>query len=279
MVMRQPARVVCAPAASRSATAIGSSTPTSARVSSRTGRSRSVAGVPISSARYRTGPTSASARWPLGVNFGFLDLQAGNCPGLALAYCHDIGAIAAFLVSDRHCTNGASKPRRFLDGCVNLGDATIEVGDDLTLDGEAGLGVGGSVRERQIDGRHMIEVGAREKAEHADFVQAHQHADHRDQVRRRSNSAECQFSASHAAATSFPASSVVPMVITGQNAPAKIAVRPSMEKAADTQASASTTMNAARLRDEPRVTVALGISVTVGVTGVVTMISSALRRM
>jgi hypothetical protein len=30
-----------------------------------------------------------------------------------------------------------------------------------------------------------------------------------------------------------------PLVITGQNAPAKIAVRPSMEKAADTQASAS----------------------------------------
>ena len=54
-----------------------------------------------------------------------------------------------------------------------------------------------------------------------------------------------------------------------------------MEKAADTQASASATMNAASLRDvfEPRVTVALGVSVTVGVTGVVTMISSALRRM
>jgi hypothetical protein len=30
-----------------------------------------------------------------------------------------------------------------------------------------------------------------------------------------------------------------PLVITGQNAPAKIAVRPSMEKAADTQASVS----------------------------------------
>jgi hypothetical protein len=30
-------------------------------------------------------------------------------------------------------------------------------------------------------------------------------------------------------------------VITGQNAPAKIAVRPSMEKAADTQATASAT--------------------------------------
>jgi hypothetical protein len=37
------------------------------------------------------------------------------------------------------------------------------------------------------------------------------------------------------------------MVMTGQNAPAKIAVRPSKDKAADTQASASDTMNAASL--------------------------------
>ena len=64
-------------------------------------------------------------------------------------------------------------PRRFLDSCVNLGDATIEVGDGLALDGEAGLGVGGSVRESQIDGCHVIEVGAREKAEHANCIQAH----------------------------------------------------------------------------------------------------------
>src|SRR6266567_4724449 len=64
---------------------------------------------------------------------------------------------------------------------------------------------------------------------------------------RRRPEAECQFSVSHAAATSFPASSAAPMVITGQNVPAKIAVRPSIEKAADTQASASATMNAASL--------------------------------
>ena len=54
-------------------------------------------------------------------------------------------------------------------------------------------------------------------------------------------------SVSHAATTSFPASSAAPMAITGQNAPAKIAVRPSMEKVADTQASASAAINAASL--------------------------------
>jgi hypothetical protein len=37
------------------------------------------------------------------------------------------------------------------------------------------------------------------------------------------------------------------MMMTGQNAPAKIAVRPSMENAADTEASAIATMNAASL--------------------------------
>ena len=54
-----------------------------------------------------------------------------------------------------------------------------------------------------------------------------------------------------------------------------------MEKAADTQASASATMNAARLTNvfELDVPVAPGVSVTVGVTGVVAVISSALRRM
>ena len=52
----------------------------------------------------------------LRVDRGFLDLQAGKCPSLALAYCHDIGTIAAFLVSDRHRTNrgvlAVSIPRR-----------------------------------------------------------------------------------------------------------------------------------------------------------------------
>src|SRR5262249_41581817 len=58
-------RLVCAPAASRSTTAIGSSTAISARVSRRTGRSRSAAGAPLSAARYRSGPTLASQS-PLG---------------------------------------------------------------------------------------------------------------------------------------------------------------------------------------------------------------------
>src|SRR5581483_12043495 len=110
---------------------------------------------------------------------------------------------------------------------------------------------------------------------------------------RRSGGAEFQCSASHAAATSFPASSAAPIVITGQNAPAKIAVRPSIEKAADTQASASATMNAASLTGmmERRISAVAGMSVTlaasatVGVTSVtvdatdvVAMIVSALRR-
>ena len=83
------------------------------------------------------------------------------------------------------------------------------------------------------------------------------------------------------------------MVMTGQNAPAKIAVRPSIEKAADTQASASATMNAASLTGimERRVIALSGMSVTltasatvgvtsvtVDVTGAVATIASALRR-
>jgi hypothetical protein len=45
-------------------------------------------------------------------------------------------------------------------------------------------------------------------------------------TRRRSGGAEFQCSVSHAAATSFPASSPAPMMMPGWNAPTKIAVRP-----------------------------------------------------
>jgi hypothetical protein len=107
----------------------------------------------------------------LGVNLGFIALEAGERTGFALARRNDVNAIAALLVSDHHRTDGAAKPRRFLDGCVDLGDAPIEVGDGLTLDSETGLGVGRFVREYQFDGRHVIEVGSREEAEHADCVQ------------------------------------------------------------------------------------------------------------
>jgi hypothetical protein len=52
--------------------------------------------------------------------------------------------------------------------------------------------------------------------------------------------------------------------MTGQNAPAKIAVRPSIEKAADMEASASATMKAANLTAvmERRAPAASGVTVT-----------------
>jgi hypothetical protein len=38
-----------------------------------------------------------------------------------------------------------------------------------------------TIRERQIDGGHMVEVSFSEKAEHTDGIQAHQYPDHRHQ--------------------------------------------------------------------------------------------------
>jgi len=98
-----------------------------------------------------------------------------------LARRNDVRAITALLVRNRHRADGAAKPCRRLDGRVDLGDAPIEVGHRLPLDREARIGVGGSIRERQIDRRNMIKVGARQESEHTDRVQAHQHADHRDE--------------------------------------------------------------------------------------------------
>jgi uncharacterized membrane protein len=67
-------------------------------------------------------------------------------------------------------------------------------------------------------------------------------------------------------------------VITGQNAPAKIAVRPSMEKAADMQASASATMKVASLTDvaEERC-IACGPETPVTSTGSVTAVTSGVK--
>ena len=83
----------------------------------------------------------------LGVNPGFVYLQDGERLGLALARRNDISAIAALLVSDRHRTNGAAKPSRFLDRSIDLGNAPIEVGDRLALDCDASLDIGSSIRE------------------------------------------------------------------------------------------------------------------------------------
>src|SRR5829696_554589 len=90
----------------------------------------------------------------LGVNLRFLALQAGKRLSLALAPRNDVGTVTALLVRNCHRADGAAKPCRFLDGRIDLGDAPIEVGDRLSLDSEASLGFGGSIRERQIHVRH-----------------------------------------------------------------------------------------------------------------------------
>jgi hypothetical protein len=125
-------------------------------VSNRTARSRSVAGIPTTWARYRIGPTSASAQ-PRSSTF------------------------APLLVSDRRSSDWPAKPGRFIDGRIDLGDTPIKVGDCSTLDPEASFDVCGSVGDGKIYGCHVVEVGAREEAEHTDGVQPHQHADHQDQ--------------------------------------------------------------------------------------------------
>ena len=115
-----------------------------------------------------------------GVGLRFLDPEV--CKGLCLTLTRgdDVGAIAALLVGNRHRSNGTTEPRRFLDRCIDLGNAPIEVGDALNLDRKARLSVGGPIRERQIEGHHVVEVSTREESEYTDCVQAHQDTDHRD---------------------------------------------------------------------------------------------------
>ena len=68
--------------------------------------SRSVTGVPISSARYRIGPTSASARWRWASILAFSICRLASACASRWRSANDIGALAAFLVSDRHAPSG-----------------------------------------------------------------------------------------------------------------------------------------------------------------------------
>ncbi|MGY3452155.1 hypothetical protein [Bradyrhizobium sp. USDA 4353] len=94
----------------------------------------------------------------------------------------------------------------------------------------------------------MVNVSAGQEAEYANGVQAHQHANHQDEDEPQEGRRRRPMVSQPAAATRFPASSTTPMMMTGQKALAKIAVRQSMEKAADTQASASAGGNFVRTK-------------------------------
>jgi hypothetical protein len=80
-----------------------------------------------------------------------------------------------------------------------------------------------------------------------------------------------QFSRNHAVATSLPTSRAIPIAITGQNAPPKMAVNPSMEKAAETLVSASAADSVANVTGVLRCSTAeTGATGVTGATGSVT---------
>ncbi len=77
----------------------------------------------------------------LRVNIRLFDLQIGECLGLTPAFSHDVGTFAAFLVSERHRSDRPANARRLLDGRVNLGDASVDVGNHSALYPEASLDI------------------------------------------------------------------------------------------------------------------------------------------
>ena len=111
----------------------------------------------------------------LPVNLCLFDLEATQGMGRTLTRGRDLSAFAPLLVSDCHRPEGATQPRRFLDGRVDPGDAAVKVGHRPSLDRKASPDIGCPVGEGQIYGCHVVEVGARAKAKHSDGIQAHQH--------------------------------------------------------------------------------------------------------
>jgi hypothetical protein len=212
-------------------------------------------------------------------------LQAGEHLGLALALSRDVSTFAPLLVSDRHSSDWPAKPRRFIDGRIDLDDTPIKVGDCSTLDPEASFDVCGSVGEGKIYGCHVVEVGAREEAEHTDGVQPHQHANHQDQDEAQEGWRRGPMLRQPGCRNLLSGLQHCAMMMMGQKTPAKIAVRPSMEKAADTQGSARATTKAASLTgvverralSAPDILVTSAASVTAAVSSVTVGVTDPLQ--
>ena len=88
----------------------------------------------------------------LRIDLRLFDLEATERVRLTLTLGRDLGAFMPLLVSDCHRPEGPTEPCRFLNGRVDLGDATIKVGDRPPLDRKASLDIGGPVSEGQIYG-------------------------------------------------------------------------------------------------------------------------------
>jgi hypothetical protein len=139
----------------------------------------------------------------LRVNPGFFDLQAGEHLGLALALSLDVATFAPLLVSDRHSSDWPAKPRRFVDGRIDLGDTPIKVGDCSTLDPEASFDVCGFVGEgKSTDAMWSRWARVRKPNTPMAFNPINTPII-RTRMRRRRDGAEVQCSVSQAVATSF----------------------------------------------------------------------------
>jgi hypothetical protein len=86
----------------------------------------------------------------LRINLRLFDLEAAERLNLTPTLSRDLGAFTPPLVSDCHRPEGTPEPRRFLNGRVNLGNASIKVGDRPSLDRKTSLDIGGPVGDGQI---------------------------------------------------------------------------------------------------------------------------------
>jgi hypothetical protein len=177
-------------------------------------------------------------------------------------------------IPERDGDSRLAATRRLLDCCVNLTNPPVEIGEEFASDKQP-------PRFPQPDAPPLprLQAGARDvrgsRTQTRPRHSRHEHGDHRRQARpqgpRRGTPILPQPCGGEPRA--------IPIAITGQNAPPKMAVNPSMEKAAETLVSASAADSVANitgvLRCSTAETGAAGVtgatgSVTAAVTGSVT---------
>ena len=88
----------------------------------------------------------------LRINLRLFDLEATERLGLTLTLGRDLSAFTPLLVSDCHRPEETTEPRRLLNGCVDLADAAIKVGDrPVWIARRASISAVLSARARSVD--------------------------------------------------------------------------------------------------------------------------------
>src|SRR6266436_6777878 len=136
---------------------------------------------PMSAAKYRTDPRSASAFRRSPSASAFSTCRPAKSPGIAGALGNDFGPALALLIVERHGGARAALGCGLFHGTVDLGEAAVEVRHDAGLHRDPAFDIGGSPGGCDVAGHGVLDVRLGQEAVGANGVQPHQDGDQGDE--------------------------------------------------------------------------------------------------